>query len=185
MHPLKTTSAVLAGLAVLAMIVVQFVPWATYEDSGTTGGGNFGGFQMPSFDFEFALNVNTWNLETEANGRDDTTSWYDGDLDETDGVGLIRAAIPILLVSAVVVLVGTLLAMARGGATGSVILLAGGILLAIGITLFGIGTTEFYDDADFTWAASFYMAIVAAVLAVTGGVLGLMAGNTSDAKTAF
>ena len=185
MHPLKTTSAALAGLAVLAMIVVQFAPWASFEQSGSTGGGSFGGFTFPGFDFSFEMVSNTWTFEVESNGESDTTSWFDGDMDDADGIGMIRAAIPLLLVGAVVVLAGALLGMARGGAIGSVVTLAGGVLLAIGTTLFAIGTGAFYDEADYSWVASFYLAIVACVLAVSGGVLGLMAGNTTSAKTAF
>jgi hypothetical protein len=181
MHPLKTTSAALAGVAVLAMIVVQFVPWATFDFS--TGG--FSGFGINVPPSEGSIDANTWNNDVSSGSRSDTTSWYDGDMDDADGVGMIRAAVPILLVGAVVTLVGALLVAARGNSLGAIVALVGGILLAIGTTLFGVGTGQFYGDADYHWAASFYLAIVACTLALAGGVLGLMAGNTANAKTAF
>jgi hypothetical protein len=183
MQPLKTTAAALAGLAVLAMIVVQFVPWASFQQSSSSGGGNFGGFSFPGFSFDVKVTSNTWNAKTTVNGETDTTSWYDGDLSDTDGVGLLRAAIPVLLAGALALLVGTLLAAARGGTAGSVVCLAAGVLLAVGTTLFIVGTHQFYDDADFTWGGSFYVAIVACLLAIAGGVLGLVDGNRASNAT--
>lgn len=185
MHPLKTTAAALAGLAVLAMIVVQFAPWASFESSGSSPGFNFGFGSTPGFSFTMTVVSHTWNAKTTVNGQSDTTSWYDGDMDDSDGIGMIRAAIPILLVGAVVTLVGALVGMARGGSLGSVIALSGGVLLAIGTTLFAVGTGQFYDDADYSWTASFYLAIVACACAVIGGILGLMTTNTTETKTAF
>lgn len=185
MHPLKTTSAALAGVAVLAMIVVQFAPWAEFETSGSSGGGSFGGFDFPGFDFDMTLTSFTWGAESTVNGQSEHTSWYDGDMDDSDGIGALRTAIPVLLVGSIVVLVGALLAAARPGSAGPVLTLAGGVLLAIGTTLFAIGTDSFYDTADYAWGASFYLAIVATALALGGGILALMAGNSSTAKTAF
>lgn len=181
MTPLKTTAAALAGLAVLALIAVQFVPWANahFETQGFSGFG----FTFPGSEAD--LTAHTWNLETSAGGQSDTTSWFDGDMDDADGVGMIRAAIPILLVGAVVTLAGALVGFARAGALGPVLTLVAGIVLAVGTTLFVVGTHQFYDDADFTWSASFYLAIVACVLALTGGVLGLASNNTSTTNTAF
>ena len=185
MHPLKTTSAALAGVAVLAMIVVQFAPWAEFETSGSSGGGSFGGFDFPSFDFDMTVTSFTWGAESTVNGQSDHTNWYDSDMDDSDGVGALRAAIPVLLIGSVIVLAGALLAAGRAGSAGGILTLVGGVVLAIGTTLFGIGTDTFYDSADYSWAASFYLAIVACALAIGGGVVALMAGNASTAKTAF
>lgn len=185
MHPLKTTSAALAGIAVLAMIVVQFVPWADFETSSSSPGGSFGGFSFPGFEFDMQVTSFTWGAESTVNGESEHTSWYDSDMDDADGVGALRTAVPVLLVGSIVVLAGALLGAARAGATGPILTLAGGVVLAIGTTLFGIGTDSFYDTADYSWAASFFLAIIASALAIGGGILALMAGNTSTAKTAF
>jgi hypothetical protein len=185
MHPLKTTSAALAGVAVLAMIVVQFVPWAQFETSSSSPGGSFGGFSFPGFEFDMEVTSFTWGVESAVNGESEHTSWYDGDMDDSDGIGALRTAVPVLLVGSVIVLAGALLGAARPGSAGPVLTLAGGVVLAIGTTLFGIGTDSFYDTADYSWTASFYLAIVASALALVGGILSLMAGNASTAKTAF
>lgn len=185
MHPLKTTSAALAGVAVLAMIVVQFAPWAHYETSSSSPGFDFGFGTTPAFDFDVELTSFTWEAESTVNGESTDTNWYDNDMDDTDGIGALRTAIPFLLVGTIVVLAGALLAMARPGSTGAIATLAGGVLLAVGITLFIVGTHTLYEDTDFTWQASFYLAIAACVLALGGGITALMAGNTNAAKTAF
>lgn len=185
MHPLKTTSAALAGVAVLALIAVQFAPWASFETSQSNGGFSGGGFSFPGFSFDMKVTSYTWNAKSTVNDNADTTSWYDSDMDDADGVGLIRTAVPILLVGTVVVLAGALVAAARNGATGNVVTLVGGLVLAIGVTLFVIGQHQFFDDADFSWAVSFYLAIGAAVLALTGGILGLLAGNAADSNATY
>ncbi|MEK6976530.1 MAG: hypothetical protein AABY18_09340 [Candidatus Thermoplasmatota archaeon] len=184
MHPLKTTSAALAGVAVLSMIVVQFAPWASFETSSSSPGVDFGFGSTPGFNFDVEMTSFLWEAETTVNGGSQDTSWYDSDMDDADGIGQIRTAIPMLLVGGVVVLAGALLGAARPGSTGAVLTLAGGVLLTVGTILFGIGTDNLYGDADYSWAVSFYFAIVACALAVGGGLVSLMASN-QGAKASF
>ncbi len=177
MHPMKTTSSVLAGLAVILLVLVQFLPWATFETSSSSEGGSFGGFDFPGFDFDFQAWAHTWGVEQEVNGQSSDEGWYDNDFDDTDGIGQIRTAIPMLLAATVVVFAGALLSATIKGAAGPITTLAGGVLLVIATVLFATGVNTAWDDVGFDWHVSFYFAITACLLVIAGGVMALIAGN--------
>ena len=166
----RTVVAVLGVLAAIALILVQFLPWAGVEADG------FGGSAQST--------AYTWKTEGSFSGfgfsGSDKTSWYSDDLQDDDGetpseVQQIRIAIPVLLGGLLLVAVGALLAfLARG--PGALLILVGGILAAIATGLFGFALDGMYDS-DQDWAASFYLAIAASALAVGGGIVGMAGGR--------
>lgn len=187
MHPLKTTTFTLAGVAVLLLIAVQFLPWATFEASGSTPDFNFGGFGIEGSDYRTEVEANTWDQDvtTSTNGGSERTSdesWYDDSQDDAAGITQMRAAIPILLVATVAVLVGGLLVMANP-TMGSVIAIIGGTVLTAAVILFAVGLNLRWDDVAYEWSLSFYFAITACACAIASGVTGLMAGNATGKAT--
>lgn len=167
MSNLKLVAALLAVVATLCLALVQFVPWAGFEMSG----GSAFGFNFPG------ANVDSYTWEVTANGEDE--GWYSSDMDDSDGIGQIRIAIPFLLVGLVITFVGAVLLFVRGGA-GAIVTLVGSLVSLTGLVLFAMGTDAFYDG-EHEWAAAFYLAIAGVVLAIAAGATGLAVENQSAA----
>jgi hypothetical protein len=174
MNSLRNVSAVFASVAVVALVLVQFIPWGGFE----TQGGSMFGFSFPGAEAD----ANMWSMKVSSGGNSDSTSWYDSDADDTDGIGQIRAGIPILLVGLVLALAGALATFGTRGGLGPILTMSASIVLAIGIILFAVGLQKAFDGSSFSWGPSFYFAITAASLLLVGGILGLMSGN--QAKSA-
>lgn len=170
MSNLKLASALLAAVGALCLVLVQFLPWGGVQTEGFSGFG---------FDFPGA-EVDSYTWQVDANGQNE--GWYSGDMDDADGVGMIRTAIPFLLAGLVVTTLGAVVAFARAN-TGGIVSLVGGILALTGLVLFAMGTDTFYDSNQ-DWAASFYLAIAGTALALVGGVLGILSSNASARSTA-
>lgn len=184
---LKMTSAALAGVAVLLMIAVQFLPWLTVERSGTNPGFQGFGVNVPSTDYETTTDANTWDVDvtTTTNGGNEQTSdkgWYDNDWDDSDGIGTMRTGIPMLAAASLVVLVGAVLAM-LGSRAGNVVTLVGGVLLVAATVVFAIGLNVFFDDVAYDWSLSFYFAIAACACALGSSVTGFLATQRTGTAT--
>jgi hypothetical protein len=173
MHPLKTSSVALAGIALLLLVLVQFLPWASYH----VDGGSFFGTSFPDSEIE----AGTWNVEASAGGGGSDESWYSDDAKEyspgESELVQIRIAIPALLAGGVAILLGLVLNFGARGATGAVLTLSGGLLVTVATVLFAIGIEDFYGDAAYEWSLSFFFAIAACASGIVGGALGLVAGN--------
>lgn len=172
MDTMRTTAGVLGALAAVALVLVQFMPW--------------GGVAGSAFGTTFKADAYTWHMEASGSSPfgsgSDKTNWYDDEVDDDEDtagdVTNIRIAIPLILAGLLAVALGGILAfVTRGGAAGAV-LLVGGILAAIGTTLFALGVDGLFDS-DQDWAASFYLAIAASALGLVAGVLGLAGGRAA------
>lgn len=170
MSNLKLAAAFTAVAGAVCLLLVQFVPWGGIE----TSGGSIFGFTFSGAD----VDSYTWHLQ--ANGNDE--GWYSNDFDDSDGVGQIRAAIPLLLTGLVVTVLGAVLLFGRMGPAG-IVTLIGGLIAAVGLVLFATGTNAFYDG-EHDWAAAFYLAIVGTAVVLLSGVMSLMADNTRRTSTA-
>lgn len=170
MSNLKLASALSAAVGALCLLLVQFLPWAGVETEGFSGFG---------FDFPGAK-VDSYTWQMDANGQNE--GWYNEDFDDSDGIGMIRTAIPFLLAGLVVTAIGAVVCFLRAS-TGGLVTLIGGVVALVGLVLFAMGTDSFYDSNQ-DWGASFYLAIAGTVLGLLGGVLGLLSGNASSRTTA-
>ncbi len=169
---LKTTSAALGAVAVLALVVVQFVPWATYEVSNSFAG----------FDFDASIEAGTWKVTAESGGGAQDESWFSDDAKEyspgESDLTLIRIAIPVLLAGLVTALVGCLLTLTTRGAGAVVTFIAAGLTIAATV-LFAVGLEDFYGDAAHKWGVSFFLAIGTCALLLASGVTGVMQNSRS------
>lgn len=177
---MRLTSAILCGAAFLALLALQFLPWANVRSEGSTmEGGTYFGFTAPDVTIPaMEVRLSTWDLETRSGGREHDLGWYSDDLEDDDGddtgLTLIRVAIPLLLAGLAAVLVGGLLTLLMRGIAGPVVALVGGVVATVGTILFANGVDEVFEGADYSWLAGLYVAILACALAVAGGVLGLL-----------
>lgn len=169
MSNLKLAGALTAGA--ICLVLVQFISWGGIE----TEGGEVFGFSFPGAE----IDSYTWHID--ANGE--TEGWYSNDFDDSDGIGQIRTAVPFLLTGLVVGTIGAILAFGRTTA-GPILILVGALVSLTGLVLFATGTQALYDG-EHEWAAAFFLAIAGTALTLVGGVLGLMAGNTSAARASF
>lgn len=169
---LKMTSGALGILGAVCLLLVQFLSWGGVAQEG----GSAFGFSFPDSE----VDAHTWNLKARSGGDEHSESWYSDDLEdddeETAGLTQVRIAVPFLLGGLIVAGLGAVLALAARGGAGAMVLLSGGILAAIGTTMFIIGIGQMFDGEQ-DWAASYYLAIVGCVLAVLGGVLGIVGQN--------
>lgn len=164
---------IVLGVAALALILGIFVltlNWATAEVT-------FGGFNA---DLDYTL------FGQEAPGDD--TGWYDSDADEADGIGLIRAGIPIVVIGLVALLAGTVLTAIPPSVLSHQRVLSGGVLLAAGIVLLvgtilftiGIGSAlgEMADNSDgaLDWniSAGMIFAYIVSTIVTVAGVLAFL-----------
>jgi hypothetical protein len=165
MDNMKTTVAALAGISVILLVMVQFMPWGTWNQSGVE------------------VEANSWNVEVESDflgfEGSDSHGWYDDEADNEEGVSQVRIAIPFLVAGSVAALLGAVLSFAVRGPAGPFAILTAALLLIVATVLYIQGINAFFgeNDADHEWAASFYMAITACALLTVAGVLGLVAGN--------
>lgn len=163
MSNLKLAAALTTAVGALCLVLVQFVPWGGIE----TSGGSVFGFTFPG------AQVDSYTWHVDANGESE--GWYSGDLDDSDGVGQIRIAIPFLLAGLVVTTLGAILGFTSRG-PGGIVMLFGGVIALTGLVLFAMGTDGFYDG-EHDWAAAFYLAIAGVTLAILGGTLTVVADN--------
>lgn len=177
---LKMTGAALAGVAVLLMVAVQFLPWL-YVKETVPGFSNFG-FSQP--EQRYTTEANTWDRDVvvESDGQRSETDqgWFDDGYDDTDGLGTMRTGILMLAGASLVVLVGGVLAV-LGNRFGALTTLAGGVLLVAATVVFCVGLNILFDDIDYTWTLSFYLAIAACACAVGGSVVGFVGMQRTSA----
>ena len=175
MNP-KTTSAALSGLAVLALVAVQFMPWAHYD----TDGGSAFGFSFP----DTSIVTSTWKVKVESGGSATDEGWYSDDAKDyspgDSNLMLIRIAVPLVLVA----LIGSALAclLSLNSRSGPVIAVVTAVFAIAGTVLMIMGLEDFYGDAAQAWGPSYYAAMLACIGLVAGGVLGLTSGRSAGAS---
>lgn len=171
MNSLRLTAGILALLATVCMILVQFLPWASQS--------------MDGFGASSKTSAYTWEAQSKGSAfgfsGSDSTGWYSGDWDDADdeqrnAVAQLRIAIPLLLVGLIVVAIGALLFFVMGGSSAAIVTTVAALVCIAGTWLFAHGVDRLFSS-DQGWAASFYLAIAASALALLGGVLGLVGGN--------
>jgi hypothetical protein len=180
---LRTTSVILCGVAFAALLTLQFLPWANYEqEGGSTPGATYMGFTMPGTSWpDSEVRATTWNLEMSMGGSERDEGWYSNDLEDDDGddagLTMLRSAIPLLLVALAGFAAAGLLLLLVRGPLGSIVALSSGVVLLVATVLFANGVDEVFDGVDYTWLAGLYVAIAACVVGLVGGTLGLVARN--------
>jgi xanthosine utilization system XapX-like protein len=165
----RVVCAVLALLGLVAVLIVQAnLPWADREESG------FGATSHAT--------IRTWDLKAEGSAfgfsGSDTKGWYDDGWDDEDknAVTQLQIAAPLVISSAALFLVGTILSFAMRGPSGPIVTLMGGILAAAGTLLFYLASQDLLDN-EATWQAGLWLGVTGAVLGVAGGAFGLASGN--------
>ena len=166
----RVVCAVLALLALVAVLIVQAnLPWAEREESG--------------FGADAAETVRTWdwNRDTSFGGTvsgSETRGWYDDGWDDEDknAVTQLQIAAPLVIGSAALFLVGTILCFAVRGPSGPIVSLIGGLLAAAGSLLFYLASQDLLDN-EATWQAGLWLGATGAILGVAGGAFGLASGN--------
>lgn len=164
----RTITAVLALLAFVALLLVQFMPWSNQHASGF-------GATADSTAF-------TWGKQDTANSYfwtgGQTKSWYDSDWnsDQQNAVDQIRIAIPLLTVATILLLVGSLIAFSDSWTGGAILSLVGALVGAGAAWLFSVAINDLYNGNQ-VWQTSFYLAIGGTVLGLAAGIVGLATGN--------
>lgn len=169
------------GLLLVAGIfaaVAAGVAWAT-ADIETSGD-----FGETSSEIEYRL------LEAEFGGEE--TSYSDDDLDEQDGIGMVRAGGIVFLVGLIVAFVAAVVLgvgiFVRAIPFGLIGTLAGGLaflVMLVGLILFPLGLDDVHEPSqtdfgggsvetsELAWGAGLVLAVVAGILALAGPVLAL------------
>jgi hypothetical protein len=165
----RVACAVLALLAFVALLIVQAnLPWADREESG--------------FGASAKATIRTWDLHSEGSffgaSGSDSKGWYDDGWNDSqqNAVMQLQIAAPLLLASAVILLVGAILSFAARGSAGSIVTLIGGVLAGAAVLLFFLASQDLLDNKA-TWMAGFYVGLGGAILGLVGGVIGLAGGN--------
>lgn len=180
---LKMIGAALAGAAVLLMVCVQFLPWLYVEET-VPGFSNFG-FSQPERDY--TTQANTWDrdviVESDGERSETDQGWFDDGYDDTDGLGTMRTGILMLAGASLVVAVGAVLTL-LGNRLAALVTLVSGVLLVAATVVFTVGLNILFDDIEYTWTLSFYLAIAACTCALASGITGLAATQRQGAATA-
>lgn len=167
MSGLRWTALALCGVAFLLLLVVQFIPFA--------------GFTTSFFGATADADAYAWEAKFRAEGfgeeSTEQTSWYDNDFDDDDGIGMVRAAAPLLAAGLVVSVLAVIFLLRIPAGAGAAALVAA-MLTGLGVFLMARGIGELFDDQQ-DWAVGFYLAIAAAVLCAVAGVLALVGGQRS------
>ena len=169
--------ALLLVAGVLGSVALA-VSWVDFDGSFSAPGGfGFGGGE---FQFEGSFTAFTLEMGNEE------AKYTDRDLDDTDGVGMMRAAGPLLVVGVSLAFVALILVvldlfvsqrhldLAAGitGALGFLTSLAGTILLPLGIAA---AVQDFFGGtANASFVAGMFLAAVASLLALGGTVMAFL-----------
>lgn len=170
---LRTASATLVGIAVLAGIVAQ-LPFVDVESGSRNGASNHeqvwgGSLAVPG----------NWTQTANATAPTVWHSYYDSFLDDSHGITALRWAGPLLGLSLFVLLAALVLVQGRQALAGGVTGMAGAALLGGGIILLLLGLSDFnrYTDDGTRFALhlsiAFYVLVGAAVLGLAGGILAI------------
>jgi hypothetical protein len=179
---LKMTSAALAGVAVLLMIAVQFLPWLYVKETVP----EFSSFGFTRPEQRYTTEANTWDrdviVESGGERSESDQGWFDDSYDDTDGLGTMRTGILMLAGTSLVVVVGAVLTM-LGNRFAALTTLAAGILLLAATVVFTVGLNILFDDIEYTWTLSFYGAIAACLCTLGSGVVGYLATQRTGTTT--
>lgn len=178
----------LAGTAALAaavvlLFVLQFVPWTKYEMDQSFGGfdSGFPGGQFPAQEIHIEVFGYTWSVVGQFNGEEDKESWYSDEVDDADGLGAIRTAIPFLLVGLVLLGAALVLQVLRFGNAAGLGSAVGTLLVLVGTILMVAGQDAFFDGVDILWHAGLYVAIAAILAGGAGSVLAFLPPDEAGA----
>ncbi|MEK6975349.1 MAG: hypothetical protein AABY18_03295 [Candidatus Thermoplasmatota archaeon] len=178
LSPLRWTALALAGAAFILALVVQFVPFATFSTTIAVPGTSGATADADAYVWEAQFDASFG-----AEQSSDQTSWYDNDFDDDDGIGMVRAAAPMLVGAGVLLLVAAVLGL-RTATVSAVVAFVGAVVMATAIFLMAQGIKDLFDDQQ-DWAVGFWLAIAASVLAAGAGVLGLLGRVRSAPPSAF
>jgi Flp pilus assembly protein TadB len=175
----RAVGAILVGAAALLLLLVQFLPWAVAEESG-------GGSSMEAtaylweVEVEYDINLEGFGAGFSDSGKE-SQDWYDDDTDEADGVGNVRASIPMFLVGLVGAAVAVLLMFLLPARVGGVVALACATVLVVAFILYTTGVNEVFDG-DQDWHVSFFFGLAGIILLIIGGVVALVGGAQRSAR---
>ena len=161
---LRTAGMALAALALVALALAQFLPWATVTVSGSG--------------VSAETTATAWELRSHAEGfgfeGDESRGWYDDEWDEESeedrqGLPKIRWGLPFLVAGLAAAFAGLLLAALRHRAAAFV-LLAAALLSGLGTALLALGASDLLESEQ-RWETGFYSALAGAVLGLVGSLL--------------
>ncbi len=167
----------LLGLTFVLALVIQFVPWYSFEQTMDSESA-FGGFQ-------FTGDLTLWEIDVGG----DSEKWSDSAFDDVDSIGEIRAGGPLVLTGLILsflaavafVLVGFVKGVPMNwiGVGAAFIAM---VLLVVGFSLYASGADELLDDMeagsgfsggsfDESMGAGFIIGIIALVTSAGGLIL--------------
>ena len=159
------------AVAFILLMIGMFTPSVSQEDSGTVGGESYGGFTMPTQNYELKVTTDFWGLHQEINGDSSDTSWFDSEADDADGIGALRTAPILLVVGLVAFLTGTVLvATMQRHFAGTWVMLAGATVVLAAVITHVVGIGQLYGDQDPEWGAGIVLAWIGASLAILSGI---------------
>ncbi len=172
-----SVTAMLAFAAATGLLVgAQFLPWQEIEASGGFGG----------FTFTADSEARTWEAAFSGSGGgnsgSDSVGWYDSDMDDEEGVDLIRVGIPFLVVGLVGAFLGLLITVARSARDGFLVGAIATICAIVGTALIAIGADQFFDG-DGSAGMALFLAIGAIVALAVGTVAGLAPGARATSRS--
>lgn len=167
-NTMRYTALGLAGAATILLVLCQFLPIQSGEESASFFGQDFG--------IEF--NGNLWNAESKAAGQSDSESWFKGcdGGEDCDGIGLIRTGAIVLTAGLAAAAAAAILFAFGTGRVAAIVTFVAAALALAGFLFWTIGYGQLGDGevADFTDpAAGFVLAIVAIALLAAAGVVGV------------
>lgn len=169
---LLTIGAALALVAGILAAVTTGIGWASSSEGGAES-------TLKAFELEF-----------EGFGFSASVDYSEDEFDDSDGIGLLRAGGPLLIVGVVLTFLGmaalttslfvrgafVTLGGAAGLALGAVFLVLANIFLPIGMDKLASETSS-----DLSWGAGLVLATIASAMALAGTALGFIARFSRDA----
>lgn len=164
---------VAVGLALVAGVlgaVTAGITWASQDTS-------FSGF---GFSSSVEINYQATGFES-CSGGCATVDYTDESLDGTDGIGLMRAAGPLLITGIVVTFVAMATLAASLFVRGAYLCLSGSIAATVGFVLLllaliflpvGLDQATQESDLELTWGAGLVLACIGTASALAGAALG-------------
>ncbi len=162
----------LATTAVLLMLLVQFLPWATLNANVSS--------------VTASADADTWQASFTATGFGRTTSqsrgWYNASFDPQGGITQVRVAAPLTvlgLLGAAACVTFILLTRPRWALIAA---LAAAVVIALAAVLMMLGLNDLFDGKQ-SWSLSVWLSWTAALASAGAGLVGLLQMRRPDQPT--
>lgn len=141
------------GVAVVMLILLQFVPWQ----------GSSMNEEILGNSFEIDSTLHLWEMKVDTSVGDSSDSIFSSDADEADGIGFLRTAAILATVSLAIAVAAVVMVLFDLRWVAGLVAAVATVLLVLAVIFQGVGADKI-SDGTLDASAGFILGIIASVL---------------------